>query len=164
MKELIFSVFLIIFSWQDFRRNQIKIGWLCGFGIMGMVIAIVLGINHVMVFGLNLKKAAVELIMLLLSLFPGLFLLFTERQTHGSIGSGDGIFFLITGCYLGLRRTFNLLMGAVFVSSIAGVIWMIILLLSGKRSALWENMRRKKLPFLPCLIPVWMWMFISENV
>ena len=85
-----------------------------------------------------------------------------ERQTKGAVGLGDGCFFLITGCYLGGWRTLELLMGAVFVSSLAGGVWMLTALLGGKGNGLWEKMRKKKLPFLPCVLPVWIWMLIAS--
>ncbi len=164
MKELIFSLFLIVFSWQDYRRKRIRISWLCGYGLVGIVFEIIHFISMIAISGFNWKKAAVEILMWLLSMLPGLFLLFIERRTNGAVGCGDGIFFMITGCYLGVWYTCNLLIGAVFVSSMVGAVWMILLLISGKGSALWEKMRRKKLPFLPCLLPVWMCMLILRNV
>ncbi|WP_337501798.1 hypothetical protein [Clostridium sp.] len=98
----------------------------------------------------------------LLGMLPGIFLFWMERQTKGAVGLGDGCFFLITGCYLGGWRTLELLMGAVFVSSLAGGVWMLTALLGGKGNGLWEKIRKKKLPFLPCVLPVWIWMLIAS--
>ena len=39
---------------------------------------------------------------------------------------------------------------------------MLTALLGGKGNGLWEKMREKKLPFLPCVLPVWIWMLIAS--
>ena len=132
---VIFSLFLMAFSWQDLHRKRIRVSWLCGFGTAGMALTMIRFV---------------------------LFLFWMERQTKGAVGLGDGCFFLITGCYLGGWRTLELLMGAVFVSSLAGGVWMLTALLGGKGNGLWEKMRKKKLPFLPCVLPVWIWMLIAS--
>ena len=112
--------------------------------------------------GWDWKKSVLQITVWLLGMLPGILLFWMERQTKGAVGLGDGCFFLITGCYLGGWRTLELLMGAVFVSSLAGGVWMLTALLGGKGNGLWEKMRKKKLPFLPCVLPVWIWMLIAS--
>lgn len=156
----VFSLFLLVFSWQDLHRNRIRVSWLYGFGTAGMAIMTIRCVLAVMGDGWDWKKGALQTAAWLLGMLPGIALLWMERKTKGAVGLGDGCFFLITGCYLGGWRTFELLMGGVFVSSLAGGVWMLTALLNRKGNGLWEKMRKKKLPFLPCVLPVWIWMLI----
>ena len=159
--EAAFSLFLAIFSWQDIRRKRIRVNWLYGFGAVGSGLLLIRCMHAVMSLGWNWKQGIEGAAAWLLGLVPGLMLLWAERQMKGGVGQGDGYFFLITGCYLGGWQTLELLMGAVFVSSLAGSIWLLAVLLRGRGNGLWEQMRKKKLPFLPCVIPVWVWMLFS---
>lgn len=159
---VVFSLFLMVFSWQDFHRKRIRVSWLYGFGTAGMVLTMIRCVLSVIKDGWDWKKSALQITVWLLGMLPGIFLFWMERQTKGAVGLGDGCFFLITGCYLGGWRTLELLMGAVFVSSLAGCVWMLTALLGGKGNGLWEKMRKKKLPFLPCVLPVWIWMLIAS--
>lgn len=157
-----FSLFLMVFSWQDLHRKRIRVSWLYGFGTAGMALTMIRCVLSVIKDGWDWKKSALQITVWLLGMLPGIFLFWMERQTKGAVGLGDGCFFLITGCYLGGWRTLELLMGAVFVSSLAGGVWMLTALLGGKGNGLWEKMRKKKLPFLPCVLPVWIWMLIAS--
>lgn len=160
--EAVFSLFLLLFSWQDLRRKRIRVLWLYGFGVVGAGFTLIRCVQAVLASGWDWKRDSVRMLIWMLGMLPGLILLWMERQTRGAVGLGDGWFFLIAGCYLGGWRMLELLMGAVFVSSLAGGIWMFTALLSGKGSGLWERMRKKKLPFLPCVIPVWIWMLAAS--
>lgn len=159
--ELAFLLFLLVFSWQDFHRKRIRVSWLYGFGTVGMALTFIRCVLTVMEDGWDWKRSAVGMVAWMFGLLPGAFLLWMEHHTQGAVGRGDGCFFLITGCYLGGWRTFGLLMGAVFVSSLAGGIWMLMKLPGKRGNGLWEEIRKKKLPFLPCVIPVWIWMMLA---
>mgnify|MGYP004507709637 FL=1 len=159
---VVFSIFLMVFSWQDLHRKRIRVSWLYGFETAGMALTMIRCVLSVIKDGWDWKKGALQITVWLLGMLPGIFLLWMERQTKGAVGLGDGCFFLITGCYLGGWRTLELLMGAVFVSGLAGGVWMLTALLGGKGNGLWEKMRKKKLPFLPCVLPVWIWMLIAS--
>ena len=117
---VVFSLFLMVFSWQDLHRKRIRVSWLYGFGTAGMALTMIRCVLSVIKDGWDWKKSALQITVWLLGMLPGIFLFWMERQTKGAVGLGDGCFFLITGCYLGGWRTLELLMGAVFVSSLAG--------------------------------------------
>ena len=159
---VVFSLFLMVFSWQDLHRKRIRVSWLYGFGTAGMALTMIRCVLSIIKDGWDWKKSVLQITVWLLGMLPGILLFWMERQTKGAVGLGDGCFFLITGCYLGGWRTLELLMGAVFVSSLAGGVWMLTALLGGKGNGLWEKMRKKKLPFLPCVLPVWIWMLIES--
>lgn len=78
----------------------------------------------------------------------GLALLVVNRITEGGIGEGDGIFFLITGIYLGFWKTFFLLAASLFLCSIVGLGYVACGRLTGKGN------KKKKLPFLVFTFPV----------
>ena len=162
ISEAVFSLFLFVVSWQDLRRKRIRVLWLYGFGMVGIGFTLIRGVQAVLAYGWDWKQHGVRLLKWMIGMMPGLILLWMERQTGGAVGLGDGWFFLIAGCYLGGWQTLELLMGAVFVSSLLGCIWMAAALLGGKGNGLWERMRKKKLPFLPCVIPVWIWMLVAS--
>lgn len=162
ISEAVFSLFLFVVSWQDLRRKRIRVLWLYGFGMVGIGFTLIRGVQAVLASGWDWKQNGVRMLTWMIGMMPGLILLWMERQTGGAVGLGDGWFFLIAGCYLGGWQTLELLMGAVFVSSLLGCIWMAAALLGGKGNGLWERMRKKKLPFLPCVIPVWIWMLVAS--
>lgn len=62
--------------------------------------------------------------------------------SHGALGMGDGIFFLISGIYLGFWRNLLLLCTALFLCSGAGL----CCIMRGRMTG--RDCRKKKLPFL----------------
>lgn len=72
----------------------------------------------------------------------GLVLLAVSKLTHGQIGEGDGITFLITGFCLGFEENFLLLLEALLLSSMWGLIWMLMKKINLKTS----------LPFVPFVL------------
>ena len=38
---VVFSLFLMVFSWQDLHRKRIRVSWLYGFGTAGMVLTMI---------------------------------------------------------------------------------------------------------------------------
>ena len=131
---VVFSLFLMVFSWQDLHRKRIRVSWLYGFGTAGMALTMIRCVLSVIKDGWDWKKSALQITVWLLGMLPGIFLFWMERQTKGAVGLGDGCFFLITGCYLGGWRTLELLMGAVFVSSLAETSRFIQEMLSASKS------------------------------
>ncbi len=84
---------------------------------------------------------------LLLSFLPGLLLLLLHRLASSAIGSGDGLFLLIGGCYLSLTGLTLLLLTGIFLSGLLA-----ILLLSIGRFRQ-RSMRKSTIPFIPCMLP-----------
>ncbi len=85
---------------------------------------------------------------LLAGCFVGVALLGISRLTDGAFGAGDGIFFIITGLYLGFWKNLLLLSSSLFACSIAGLFCLA-----------WEkkkgnDYRKKTLPFLIFVFPV----------
>ena len=80
-------------------------------------------------------------------MLPGIFLFWMERQTKGAVGLGRWLLFSDHWVLSGGWRTLELLMGAVFVSSLVGGVWMLTALLGGKGNGLWEKMRKRSCHF-----------------
>lgn len=163
LSKFLFSFFLIRFSWQDLKNKRIRVRGLYGFGIVGAGMTLVRCVGIVIAAGGAWRQSIAGILLWFLGLIPGMMLLILERQTRGAVGSGDGYFFLIAGFYLGGWQTMELWMGSVFVSSLAGGAWMLAVLFRGKEKNIWEKMRKKRLPFLPCAVPVWLWMLTAAG-
>ena len=133
---LLFSVFLTVAAWQDLRKKAISLWVYCLFGVIGIVLRLCQKDAAVGGFG-----AVVGIALLLLSQIFG-----------GAIGYGDGLFFVVSGIYLGLTRNLQLFL---FGSFLCGIVCLIVFLVGFSNG---ENARKQTVPFLPFMIPVWVWM------
>ncbi len=78
----------------------------------------------------------------------GAVMMLLSRVSGGSLGMGDGIFFLISGIYLGFWRNLMLLCAALLLCSGAGLYCIV------RGRATGRDCRKKRLPFLVfALIP-----------
>ena len=145
IKELLFATFLLGASWQDLRKKQIPLWLFILFGLLG-----------VGAIGLFPEQRGAERAFLrfLLAFLPGLFLLAASMCTRGAIGEGDGVFFLVAGLYLPPERVTALLGLGLLFSSACGLgisVWGFVGGIS---------VRHKRMPFLPFLVPAWLWMTV----
>lgn len=87
------------------------------------------------------------ILQLMLSFAPGALLLLLGLFSGEAVGLGDGLFFLLSGCYIpGLPLLLILLLG-LFTSALVSI----GLLVYGRWKG--KSMRKRSIPFLPCLIP-----------
>ena len=56
---VVFSLFLMVFSWQDFHRKRIRVSWLYGFGTAGMALTMIRCVLSVIKDGWDWKKKCV---------------------------------------------------------------------------------------------------------
>jgi leader peptidase (prepilin peptidase) / N-methyltransferase len=154
--KLALAVFALICAWQDIKTMSIRQETAAAgilmlvLGTLGLMLAGSEGISHraVLIFGLDM----------MLGCLPGIMLLAVSRMT-GQIGAGDGIYFVIVGASLGLKRAVIFMMLTLFLNAIisAG-----ILLKSGIAGYGRQNKRadvlKRKLPFLPAAGAVLIWM------
>lgn len=146
MIRMIYSLFLLQTAWHDLRKRQIPIWIFLFFGAVGICIVFLPlsgwpGENSV---GMGIRSIA--------GFLPGIALLSITACTRGQIGSGDGFFFLVSALYLSVRSLLLLLSsGLIFCSAfcLGMVIW-------GAWSGV--NVRKMRLPFLPFLVPAWLWL------
>lgn len=143
--SLIFTGFLLVAAWQDFRSRKIQVWLYLCFGAAGLLAAVMGGEGGVLTPGRGWLGIAAAVL-------PGLCLLLLSHLSRGGIGSGDAWFFMVAALYLELWEMLALLFyGLLFCStcSLGIVTW-------GMASGV--NVRKKRLPFLPFLIPAWIWL------
>ena len=146
MIRMIYSLFLLQTAWHDLRKRQIPIWIFLLFGAVGVgvVFLSLSGFPGGIRVGTGIGSIA--------GFLPGIALLSITACTRGQIGSGDGFFFLVSALYLSVRNLLLLLSsGLIFCSAfcLGMVIW-------GAWSGV--NVRKMRLPFLPFLIPAWLWL------
>ena len=135
MAEIVlYSVFLLMAAWQDGKEKSISLWLFLVFGIAGFLILIWSGPdNYDRLFGI----------------LPGVLLLVLSRVSGGAIGEGDGLFFVVGGIYMGFSASITLLLyGALLNGAVCAVIYL-------KGILAGEDRRKVTVPFLPCLVPVW---------
>ncbi len=139
---LLFLLFFLLCALHDGRRRTVPAGLFRIFLGIGIPVWLLRLFNV-----LQSSASAAQLSELLLSFLPGLLLLLLCQLTRGAIGSGDGLFLLVGGCYLPLTGLTLLLLTGIFLSGLAA-----ILLLSLGRF-LRRSMRHYSIPFIPCMLP-----------
>ena len=73
LRAVVFSLFLMVFSWQDFHRKRIRVSWLYGFGTVGMALTMIRCVLSVIKDGWDWKKSALQITVWLLGMLPGIF-------------------------------------------------------------------------------------------
>lgn len=165
MKKLFFTFFLLLFIWQDIRTCRIQKKELYGFAVVGIFFTVESAVRYLLAAssdGWDWRSVGSGVLGWIVGMLPGMLLLWLEHQTDGAVGIGDGYFFVIASWYLNGSEVWELLMAGVFVSSLAGCIWMMCELIKRKGGWVWREVRSRRLPFLPCLLPVWGWMLFMR--
>ena len=85
----------------------------------------------------------------------GIFLLILGQITDGGIGEGDGWFFIVTGFFLEPTENFMLFLSGLIFCSVYSLAYMAASFIGG------VCVRQKRLPFLPFLLPVGLWLALS---
>ena len=145
-EKWIFTVLLLTAAVQDLKSRKISGVLLAAGAGTGILVCAArwLGMQE------SVQKTS-DLTLHVLRFLPGAVLLFLSRVTGGNVGAGDGLFFLTAAFYMNGEKLIILLSGGLFFCSIFAA----VLLLWGKAKGV--DMRKKRLPFLPFLLPVWGW-------
>ena len=96
LRDVLFTMFLLIAAVEDWRRRRISVGIFVVFGICAGILWMTASGNRPGNYGF------------LAAFFPGLLSLFLTGISHGAVGAGDGCFFLITACYLCWEKVWTL--------------------------------------------------------
>ncbi len=115
-------------AWDDARRREVPMQMLGLWLVPGLIYACASG------WAEHVKAAAVGACLLLLS-----------RMTEGAVGEGDGLFFLVTACYLGWKETAVLFLASLGVSCLWSTVLMMRGFWTGKGTA------GMTVPFLTCV-------------
>ncbi len=103
-KHLAVIILLGICSIEDIKNKQIHIIWPVSFAVIGILCWIFVW-----------DQPIFEII---IAVFPGLAVLAMSYATKGGIGEGDSLLLIVAGIYLGASYTIEILLYAVFLSSI----------------------------------------------
>lgn len=68
---VVFSLFLMVFSWQDLHRKRIRVSWLYGFGTAGMALTMIRCVLSIIKDGWDWKKSVLQITVWLLGMLPG---------------------------------------------------------------------------------------------
>lgn len=138
MKEMLFLIFLAVAAWQDMRDKEID-AWL--YVVFGGLIW----------FGKLCFDGPVELWREAVNAVPGIALVLLSRLSGGTVGEGDGWFFVVAGVALGVRNAVALF----FMSLFLCCLWCAGMAVWGWRRRI--SVRRKTVPFLPFVLPAVLW-------
>ncbi len=125
-REILFLSFAAIAAWQDFRNRQVSL-------LLFLIFAVA-----------ALPFCVADPAGCLPGIIPGLVLLLISRLTAGAVGFGDGLFFIVSGLYLGAFGNFTLLFASFFLGGIFSLAVFVIQRIKNNRYA-----GKETLPFLP---------------
>lgn len=125
-----------VHSIEDIRERKITVTVTLFSGIVGIL--------------LHLLFQNQSIFAMLLGMVPGILLLGLSQMTHGQIGAGDGIVFMLTGFYLGFVENMLLML---LSFTLAGI-WGFLLLAAGCCQ------RRDRIPLIPFLFLGYMGMLL----
>lgn len=140
LRAAVFVVILLCGVWQDMRYRSVSRGFLLASGLAGGLLYIASGLGWSR---------------LLLSSAVGIVLLGFSHLTDGGIGEGDGWFFVVTGFFLEPVENMILFLSGVIFCSVYSLTLTAAVFAGG------GNIRRRRLPFLPYLLPIGLWLALS---
>lgn len=141
----LFFVFLGIAAWQDLRTRSIGLEVLAGGAAAGIITCI------------WKERFLGEII---LAMIPGISLLLVSVMTEGLLGVGDGLFFIVSGLFLGWQECVMLLISGQIFCGIFGLAMMV----GAQIGAGGGSIRKLRLPFLPFLLPAALWMVFMRII
>ncbi|GLC80831.1 prepilin peptidase [Lacrimispora brassicae] len=139
INKILFVIFLLAAAWEDGREKAVSLWLFKAAGVAGVILALLQG-------DMGGER--------LLSCTVGLGLLLLSRLTGEAIGMGDGCFFVVSGLYLSPLVNLKLLIYGIFLNGIVCGGMYVWSCLKGR------DVRKKSVPFLPFLVPVWVGMVI----
>lgn len=137
MMAVVYLWVLVYAVWQDLRYRSLGRGFLLIAGMAGWLLRMSCG---------------GEWHTVILSSTVGAALLGLSYLTDGGIGEGDGWFFVITGFFLSPAENVLLFLSGVAFCSIYSLTLTAAAVIGG------GSVRKKKLPFLPYVLPVGLWL------
>lgn len=145
---ILWLVFLCAASCVDWKKQEIPV-WI--YGVFALVGAVRIALRMALL--VNAGESMVPVMTgLAASAAVGILLLLVSVCSDGAVGDGDGWFFLVSGLYLTWLENLSLLCFGLFLCSLYGI----GLTLHG----VWKrvSVRNRKIPFLPFLLPMGIWM------
>lgn len=138
-QKILYLAFLIVCGWEDLHRNHIHIWLIMLFGLAAAALDV-----YIYLSGVN----TVPWTDCLASCGLGMMLLAGGKLFQGGIGAGDGLFFLVSGLMLAFGENLLILCTGIMVCGIYCLI-----LYCWNRMCCGRDIRNKKIPFLPFVVP-----------
>lgn len=89
---------------------------------------------------------------------PGIFLMAVSKCSRGAVGAGDGLFFIVSGLYLGFWKNVALLLYGLLFCSAWGCGMFLWGIFAGKKVGDME------LPFLAFLVPASLFLVVFDKI
>jgi leader peptidase (prepilin peptidase)/N-methyltransferase len=140
----LFLLFLLAASLRDLKNRQVEL-WIL---LSGMAAGLFFPVDPGLFLSLRERIPAV---------FPGLLLLLV-RKAGASVGEADGLALIACGLFLGIFREIGLLLAASLLCAGTGGVIFLRGIFRG------ENLRKRKIPFLPFLLAAWTAALMMEAV
>ena len=103
IKNVLLLMSLLYFAWQDYHTHYIGVAASVMVGIMGIILQIFI------------KGSVTVLFELGVSMLVGVVLILVGVVSKESIGIGDGILFMVSGCYLNIFDNLKLFGRTIFL-------------------------------------------------
>ena len=142
----LFFLFLGAAAWQDLRTRSISF-WLLAVGTAAGLLNCIWW-----------ERQPGEII---LAMIPGTAVLLMSFLTNRVLGEGDGLFFVVSGFFLGWQEIILLFLSGQIFCSIFGLTIAVSTIVSGAGN---RNIRKMRLPFLPFLIPAALWLVMMKSL
>lgn len=147
--KCLFVAFAAAAAWQDFKWKQIEAWVFIVFGAAAGAF-VIFALIACMEEGWKCYLAGC---------FPGIFLLLCSKMTGGEIGEGDGLFFLVSGGFLGIEENLMLFIGG---TMLCGLFGLGIFIYKKIRYGIYSG--KERLPFLPFAAAWGAWMLAFEGI
>lgn len=149
MERWIFGVFLAIAVGQDLKKQRVDL-WVYGvFGSLAFLLAAGRQLRGMTGFQWQEYIGGISL---------GLMLLGIGMISRGSVGMGDGLFFLVSGMILKLPENMLLLSYGLLLCGLYSLGYLVWLRF---RAIGIRTMRAQMIPFLPFLVPPGIWLLAA---
>ena len=142
LKIMLIIVYSVICAYEDFRKRSIGIKLSAAAALAGALLTMIEAWH---------TGTAIMLVDALKAFTPGVIVVVLSLLTGGAIGIGDGIFLIISGIYMGMRKTFTVMKAAWCICAAWGLFIIVNEMLHGRSN---ERCRNKGVPFVTAALPI----------
>lgn len=146
-QKILYLTFLTVCGLEDLYKNHIHIWLTALFGLAAAVLDV-----YIYLGGINSVPWSDRLA----SCGLGIMVLAGSRLFRGGIGTGDGLFFLVSGLMLSFEENLMILYTGIIVCGVY-----CLMLYCWNRMRYGRDIRNKKVPFLPFVVPGGIWLVVQ---
>lgn len=146
-----FWAFTALAAWQDLKWGSIHIGTFIAGGAVGVFLQAgkFAAVSGILGSWRAVCTPAYAVLQMLGAACVGVFLLALSYATQEAIGQGDGLFFLVAGCYLGFIKTAFLFAASLLLCFPVSSFFMLRRIWAGNGTVASGG---ERLPFLPFVL------------